>query len=205
MAKIKVFKVGRFKTNCYLVSNDEENRFFLVDPGGKIKNFDVSSYKIDYILLTHGHFDHISNVAEYKELTGAKVVISKAEEDLINDGSLNLSSRFMKAHKLKSFEADILCSEGDEIPFAGGAIKVLDTPGHTKGGVCYIFENNIFSGDTLFKGTYGATSFPTGSEAELENSLLKLANLEGDFNVYPGHSEVTKLSDEREAIIKNNF
>ena len=103
----------------------------------------------------------------------------------------------MKAHKLKSFEPDILCSEGDEIPFAGGAIKVLNTPGHTKGGVCYIFENNIFSGDTLFKGTYGATSFPTGSKTELENSLLKLANLEGNFNVYPGHSEITKLDDEK--------
>lgn len=205
MAKIKIFKVGRFKTNCYLVSNNEENHFFLVDPGGKIKNFDISSYKIDYILLTHGHFDHISYAEEYKELTGAKIVISKNEEDFINDGLLNLSSRFMKAHKLKSFEPDILCNEGDEIPFAGESIKVLNTPGHTKGGVCYIFENNIFSGDTLFKGTYGATSFPTGNKVELENSLLKLAHIEGSFNVYPGHSEITKLEDEREAIIKNNF
>lgn len=205
MAEIKIFKVGRFKTNCYLVSNEEKSRSFLVDPGGKIKNFDVSEYKIDYILLTHGHFDHILNAAEYKELTGAKIVISKAERDFVDDGILNLSSRFLKAHKLKSFEPDILCAEGDEIPFAGENIKILSTPGHTKGGVCYIFQNNIFSGDTLFKGTYGAVGFPTGSKGELQNSLQKLANLEGDFNVYPGHSEMTKLSEERKAILENNF
>ena len=125
MAKIKIFKVGRFKTNCYLVSNDEESRFFLVDPGGKIKNFDVSSYKIDYILLTHGHFDHISNAAEYKELTGAKIVISKTEEDFINDGSLNLTKAGLEIAE-RTYERHTVLSQIFELLGVDKEIAVAD-------------------------------------------------------------------------------
>ncbi len=200
MIDIKSFKVGRLKTNCYLILDLENFSGVMIDPGGEIKNFEkiISSFKIEYILLTHGHFDHILNVKKYKNLTGAKIVMPEKEKLFSVDSNLNLSSRFLKSNLLESFIPDILVKEGDFIDFGEEKIKVIETPGHTQGSVCYIFKNNIFSGDTLFFKTIGSTNFPTGNDEDMEKSLRKLYSLEGDYVVYPGHSKMTLLKNEIE-------
>lgn len=200
--EIKIFKVGRLKTNCYVLLDNKFKKALIIDPGGKIKNLEsiVSGYSVEYILLTHGHFDHILYVKKYKDITKAKVIISEADKDFLKKDDLNLSKRFLKNDSLEKFSADILVKDGDILPFSDKIIEVISTPGHTIGSVCYKIENMIFSGDTIFCGTYGHTGFPTGDENLMKKSLNKLYNMQGDFIIYPGHSKSTLLSLERPNI-----
>lgn len=202
MLEVKIFKVGNLLTNCYFVRDSEEDCCILIDPGGEISNFrdeisNMGSFK--YILLTHGHFDHILKAKEYRDITGAKIVISKLDSVFTNDNHLNLSDRFLRRSKIKleNFDADILLDDGDILPFGKSEIRVLSTPGHTQGSVCYIIDNVIFSGDTLFCNNCGSTRFPTGDVNELNISLGKLYLLEGNYKLYPGHAEPSYLDQER--------
>ena len=149
--KIQRFPVGILRTNSYLISYN--NKGIIVDPGGRNDKLDESIKKlngIDYIILTHGHFDHILEVKRYQELTGAKVVIGYDEKDFPMDNSLNLCSEFYKKG-INNFSADILVKDDDVLNFNDKEIKIISTPGHTIGSVCYCMDNIIFSGDTLFK------------------------------------------------------
>ena len=202
MLEVKIFKVGNLLTNCYFVRDSEQDCCILIDPGGEISNFrdeisNMGSFK--YILLTHGHFDHILKAKEYRDITGAKIVISKLDSIFTNDNHLNLSDRFLRRSKIKleNFDADILLDDGDILPFGKSEIRVLNTPGHTQGSVCYIIDNVIFSGDTLFCNNCGSTRFPTGDVNELNTSLRKLYLLEGNYKLYPGHAEPSYLDQER--------
>lgn len=202
MIEIKNFKVGEISTNCYIVKDLEENCSVIIDPGGEISNFEseISNVgKVEYILLTHGHFDHIFKAKEYSELTGAKIAISELDSEFTNNNYLNMSERYLRRSniKLKNFDADILLRDGDTLPFGKNTIKVISTPGHTQGSVCYIINDAIFSGDTLFCNDCGATRFPTGNAGNLNTSLKKLYSLEGDYKLYPGHSDFSLLSNER--------
>lgn len=200
MIDIKIFKVGRFKTNCYLVSDESQGNAILIDPGGKIKDFEneiLAKYDLKYILITHGHFDHILNAGKYKKLSKAKIVFPQGDKQFIFDNNLNLSNRFLRSNVFEVFEPDIFVEDSSEIIFNDKKIKVLSTPGHTRGSVSYIIDDNIFSGDTLFCGTVGCTDFPTGNKQELKNSLRKIMSLKGEYKVYPGHSKPTLLSLER--------
>ena len=197
--EIKTYKVGRLSTNCYLLLDNTSKFAVMIDPGAEIDGIEdqVLGLNLKYILLTHGHFDHILKAKKYRDVFGAKIVISRLENEFTVDGFLNLSDRFLKPNTFESFSPDTLVDDQDELYFGKYKIKVLSTPGHTVGSLCYIIDNNIFSGDTLFKNQCGCTRFPTGSEGEMENSLKKLYSLEGDFNVYPGHGESTILSAEK--------
>ena len=162
-----------------MIRDLEQDCCILIDTGGEISNFkdeisNMGSFK--YILLTHGHFDHILKAKEYRDITGAKIVISKSDSEFTNDNHLNLSNRFLRRSKIKleNFDADILLDDGDILPFGKSEIRVLSTPGHTQGSVCYIIDNIIFSGDTLFYNNCGSTKFPTGNINELNTSLKKL-------------------------------
>lgn len=203
MIEIKKFEVGEILTNCYLVKNCQSGCSLLVDPGGEINNFEdelSNTEKIEYILLTHGHFDHILKAKEYRDITGAKIAISNLDSEFTNDNDLNLSDKFLRRSKIKleNFSADVLLNDGDNILFGEYKIQVMNTPGHTRGSVCYILNDVIFSGDTLFSGKCGSTRFPTGNSTDLNNSLKKLYSLEGEYKLYPGHSELTLLSKEKE-------
>ncbi len=197
--EIKTYKVGRLFTNCYLLVDNISKCAVMIDPGAEIDGIEdqISGLNLKYILLTHGHFDHILKAKKYRDVFGAKVVISRLESEFTVDGFLNLSDRFLKPNIFESFNPDTLVDDEDELYFGKYKIKVLSTPGHTVGSLYYIIDNNIFSGDTLFKNQCGCTRFPTGSEDKMENSLKKLYSLEGDFNVYPGHGESTILSAEK--------
>lgn len=199
--KIQVEKLvlGELATNTYIVTDTESGECAVVDPAieseelfGAVENKDVK-----YILLTHGHYDHIGGVNAVKDKTGAKVVIHQEEKPFLSDTVLNL---YEPEHKYVKIIPDITTVDGTEIPLGDGKIKVMHTPGHTIGGVCYIFEDDrvIFSGDTLFKLTAGRTDLPTGNAREELRSLVKIGSLEGDYAVYPGHEASTTLDFERE-------
>ena len=150
------------------------------------------------MLLTHGHFDHIIGARDVKEKYGAKVVVSAPDEPMLSSGKLSLAS-FMDAVQ-NNVKSDIVVSDGDVIKLGSLEIKVIATPGHTKGSVCYLVENALFSGDTLFYMSCGRTDFPSGSSDEMLASLKRLKNLGGDYTVYTGHDNITNLDFER----KNN-
>lgn len=199
--EITTVQVGYLKTNCYIVRDTESNKAFIVDPGYADKKLkkaleELGITQLDYILLTHGHFDHILGISEIQSEFGGKVVISEIDERFFTDTDLSLVSPKFFVGKVPPV-ADLTVKDEDEIPFAACAIKVMHTPGHTAGSVCYLLENYIFSGDTLFRESAGRTDFPTGSSQQLISSLQRLAELKGNFKVLPGHEEETTLAWER--------
>lgn len=202
--KITVEKLvlGDLATNTYIVTDAESGDCAVVDPAveSDVLFSKLENKNVKYILLTHGHFDHIGGVNAVKDKTGARIVIHKKEKPFLSEIALNLFSWKYKDYRMKAIKPEILTEDGTEIPFGDGAIKVMHTPGHTMGGVCYIFENDrvIFSGDTLFNLSAGRTDLPTGNAREELMSLAKIGSLEGDYTVYPGHEATTTLQYERE-------
>ncbi len=191
--------------NCYILTDDKNTEAAIVDPGWfypstekAVKDAESRGAKLKYILLTHGHFDHIMGVADLKERTGARVAIHALDADKLTDPNKSLAAENMPMPQ-KCVEADIILNDGDELFLGEEKISVMNTPGHTPGGVCYIIENQraIMSGDTLFCMTVGRTDFDGGDVFELLKSLKKLVALDGDYDVYPGHNRATTLNNER--------
>ncbi len=185
-----------FETNTYIVTCEETGETAVVDPSLSEESLiqKLEDKKVKYILLTHGHYDHIGGVNLVKEKTGAKVVIHKEDEEMLCDKNKNYGTDSTLIY------ADILVEDGSELPYGNSKIKVLHTPGHTKGGVCYIFEDDrvLFSGDTLFRLTAGRTDLYGGDARTELMSLAKIAELDGDYKVYPGHDAATTLDFERQ-------
>ena len=185
-----------FETNTYIVTCEETGETAVVDPSLPeeilVEKFEGKNVK--YILLTHGHYDHIGGVNFVKEKTGAKVVIHKEDEEMLCDKNKNYGTDSTPIY------ADILVEDGTELMLGNSKITVLHTPGHTKGGVCYIFPDDrvMFSGDTLFRLTAGRTDLYGGDARTELMSLSKIAELEGDYQVYPGHDHATTLDFERQ-------
>lgn len=203
MIKVEIYPVGHLATNCYIVIDEKSNHKAIIDPGyksaellKKIKKHGVKTF--DYILLTHGHFDHIWYADELREVTGAKILISALDAPFLTDGNRNLSAIF-GVRNFPVIAADKALSEGDTIMLGETELSFVNTPGHTLGSGCFISHKDklIFSGDTLFKLSMGRTDFPTGDNTAMLSSLRKLASLDGDYVVYPGHGESTTLEFER--------
>lgn len=193
-------KFGSMDNNCSLIIDEKTNQSALVDcTEFSQKMIDmIGDTDLKYILLTHGHFDHIIGARDTKAKYGAKVVISSEDEPMLSSSKLSLAA-FCNAPQ-NDVEADVVVADGDEITLGDTVIKVMSTPGHTLGSVCYIAENCIFSGDTLFYCSCGRTDFPSGSPEQMMSSLQKLKALDGDYKVYTGHNNLTTLDFER----KNN-
>lgn len=208
MIEVLRYVVGALDTNCYLIKDKDSGKIAIVDPGSNSQELDkaVEENKdnIDYILLTHGHFDHIMCADRYRKISKAKIVISFGDKEFTNDKKLNLSKyllRYSKGETFENFDADIFVKAKDVLKLGESDIKVIESPGHTRGGVCYIIENIIFSGDTIMKGTVGRTDFLTGSMEDMRKSCKLIANLNGEYTIYPGHGDKTTLQEE----IDNNF
>ena len=193
-----------FTANCYLVTDMSTGESFLVDPGayGKRQSDYIKSQGIDklsYILLTHGHFDHMLGAEKFRQEFSAKVVIHCLDEDKLSSAVGSLYSHFDRDNSFAPTSADITVKDGDTLPFGKETIEVIHTPGHTKGGVCYKIRDLLFTGDTLFKSTIGRTDFPDSDEMEMLESLIKLDKLDMDYKIYPGHEGVTTLEFEKKA------
>lgn len=197
MTQIKSITLGELGNNCYLITDQANGLSALVDctdDSKEMRDF-IGSAKLEYILLTHGHFDHIGGVAAISRDYGAKVVISAQDASMLSSGKASLSAFF--GIKQDKITPDLTVSEGSSLMLGETQIKVLATPGHTKGGVCYLLKDCIFTGDTLFFCSCGRTDFPGGSSKEIMQSLKRLATLEDSLKVYPGHDRTSTIAFEK--------
>lgn len=197
MIDMRCFTMGNGGTNCYLFVDSEKN-CILIDCEGDSKifidYFEKNNLKPSYIILTHGHADHIGAVNDIKEKYGCKVCAGENEVRLLKDPSVNLS-RFMCGDI--SITPDILLKDGDNFTVGEMSFKIMYTPGHTEGSICLLIGDVMLSGDTLFQGSCGRTDFETGSYEEILKSLKKLSTLDGGIRVFPGHGPSTTIEFER--------
>ncbi|MGN1410927.1 MAG: MBL fold metallo-hydrolase [Oscillospiraceae bacterium] len=201
--RVETLPVGELQANCHIVINEELKSTVLVDCGGQpikiLEYLRSQGLGVSAILLTHGHYDHFEGVAKVKECTNCKVYISKQDSNMLTSDILSLA-KSLDYDKFNPVDDFITIQDGETISESGFDFKVLSTPGHTAGSVCYLSDDCLFTGDTLFKNSMGRTDFPTGSYFEMQKSLKRLYELEGNFKVYPGHNSNTDLQSER----KNN-
>ena len=199
---LKTLVLGMVQTNCYIVSNDESKEAIVFDPADNVDRIEQYLKANDLvckgILLTHGHFDHILAAAELAASTKAPIHAHEAEEKLLEDPHLNASSQIRRECALIP---DVLLKDDQNLVLAGFTIRVIHTPGHTAGGVCYYFpgQGTLISGDTLFLESIGRTDLPTGNSRLLVDSInTKLMLLEDQVKVYPGHGRPTTIGYERD-------
>lgn len=188
--------------NIYIVEINK--KCFIVDPGydfeGVVEIIETNKFKPEFIILTHGHGDHIGSAKELKEKYNIPIYAHLEEKELLNDPRLNLSYTM---YGEISLEADRYLVEEDSIDFEGKKLKLFYTPGHTKGGMCILIDNHLFTGDTLFANSIGRSDFPTGDYEELINSIeSKLLVLDDEIIVHPGHNSDSTIGSER---INNPF
>lgn len=197
---VKRFEIGPLSTNCYLFTDDKTGESVIVDPAFVTEKLlsEVENANIKYILLTHAHADHIMAVHTVKMLTGASIVAHINEAERLSSAKANLHSAigcYLEDYVPETI--DIAVNDGDVLEFGEKHITVIHTPGHTDGSLCFLCDDIIFCGDTIFQGSYGRTDFPTGSLSSLIDSYYKLCQLEGDYLMLPGHQNSTTLNDER--------
>lgn len=193
---MKVLKIvnGIVATNSYIVFTD--TNCVVIDPATEEVYIRIikEGLKADAVLLTHGHFDHIGGVNKFMEKSGCEVFISAQDNDKCNGAEM--AERLIMAN-ITPFNATSLLSGDEELTFGDIKIKVLSTPGHSKGSVCYIIGDFLFCGDTLFKDGYGRYDFYDGNLMQLKDSIKKLFALNKDYKVYCGHDEDTTLLYEK--------
>ena len=189
MLQMQTLVLGMYETNCYLLWDDTQGECLVIDPGYQpetvIKAVKALGKTVAAILLTHGHFDHVGAVRQIFSEYDCDIYLCPADckmPEMMTAGPLCYTNKLQ---------------EGDVLSLAGLTVQVLHTPGHTPGSVCFLVEDHLFSGDTLFAGSCGRTDLPCGDWDTLAASLNRLKNLEGEFTVYPGHGEETTLSAER--------
>lgn len=186
MLQMKTLTVGELGTSCYIVWDDAHDGCVVIDPGyepERVKRA-CEGRKIEAILLTHGHFDHIGGVTELAK-DGADILIHRLDAPMLTSTQLNAS--WLVGDYVTAPQATAFVAEGQEITYAGVTFKVLHTPGHTPGCVCYQTGEWLFTGDTLFHMGYGRTDLPGGSDAQLADSLRRLYPLAHQYRIFPGH------------------
>lgn len=192
---------GPVMANSYIVWAEGSNTCAVIDPADSkalLKLLEEQALTCTHILLTHCHFDHIWGAAGLKEASGAKIYCAEADAPMLTGKAPFIS--IMQA-KLKTAEPDVFLKEGDSVEAGGLVFRVLETPGHTKGGLSFAVDSEkaVFTGDTLFCESVGRTDFPGGSIQELMDSVFnKLFPLGDGFTVYPGHEETTTVAHEKQ-------
>lgn len=203
--KIQSFILGPLQTNCYLLTVDDEaagqTRGIVIDPGMNPKALmnSIEGVKIEAILLTHAHFDHMGGVDQVRKAAGCPVYLHSLEGDWLTDSRKNGSMRWQDVTEpLATDPAEYELAEGMELELIGHRFTVLHTPGHSPGSVSFVCDQHIFSGDVLFRSSIGRTDLPGGREADLYNSLQnKLYKLSDESIVYPGHGPRTTIGFEK--------
>lgn len=196
---IKQFVTGQLENNVYLVADEVSKKAVLIDATAltdEIKEA-CKDYDVEYILLTHGHFDHIMGLTALKNALGAKAVIN--QNDLIISDNINEFTRLFGLPDCIPPTYEKFVEDGEVLNVGELKIEVITTPGHTEGGVCYKVENNLFSGDTLFRESVGRTDLFGGNFNKLSESIKnKLFKLNDDIKVYSGHGPMTTIGHEKQ-------
>lgn len=203
--KVKCFPAGPLGENTYVITDTETGSKAVVDPGyiGSDARTEIGSAdQLKYILLTHGHHDHFAAAQDYINEYPQAVFAAPAGETYLMYGSRDNQMMSMMAGdgRGRCPQAAVLLKEGDEIALGGTVLKVIETPGHTEGGICFVSDRDVFTGDTLFRLSVGNTSFETGDWPTMVRSIEnKLYTLDEDLTVWPGHGPETTIGYEKRA------
>ncbi len=196
--KVIQMELGNFATNTYIVY-DEDLNAVIIDPAAEAKKIistiEKNNLKPKFVILTHGHPDHVGALYELKEKYNLKVYINEKDQEMLQTNSTYFGP--MLGLDIRDVKGDFYLKDGQELSLGDLKFKIIETPGHTKGGVCILIENILFSGDTLFLGSMGRTDFPGGDEKEIFSSLKKLMQLPDETIVLPGHGPKTTIGYER--------
>jgi len=200
MIKIETFTLGPLQTNAYLITDEAGERGIVIDPGmGPKRLLDrIASVKIEAIVLTHAHFDHMAGVQEVREAAGCPVYLHDLEADWLADPGKNGSGRWPDVTKpIVAEPAEYALEEGQQLKLIGQTFKVFHTPGHSPGSVSLLCGDHLISGDVLFRNSVGRTDLPGGRERDLYDSIRgKLYKLKPEVRVYPGHGPQTTIGFE---------
>lgn len=197
---IERLTAGPIGNNIYILMADDGSAA-VIDPGfeagrilAEIKRLNA---KVQYVLLTHGHFDHAGCAAEIKAATGAKIALHEADCPMLKEPAMFTRAFGALAAGAQGAEADIILHDGDTLPLGELTIRVLHLPGHSPGSCFFLVGDSIFSGDVLFKGCVGRTDLTGGDTEAMKRSIRKVNGLTGDYKVYPGHDAPTTLREEQ--------
>ena len=192
--------VGTMLANCYIIADEETKDAAIIDPSAEgeeiLKVVNDNNLKVKYIINTHGHMDHIGANAKIKGITGAKILIHEDDRNLLGSPVKNLAIFWGKM--TKSPPADRLLKDGEIISLGNLQIKIIHTPGHTRGSICLLVDNGLFTGDTLLRNSIGRADLPGASSRMLIQSIKeKLLSLGDGVKIYPGHEEETTIGQEK--------
>lgn len=199
---IKSFNNNSMGTNTYILSTDTKEAV-IIDPVGSAESIlyyiQANQLDVKFIILTHGHVDHIGLVSECKAATHAPLLIHSKDEEMLNDSNLNLSTMFQNPME---YHSDIQLKDGEELILGGHTLKIIHTPGHTPGSICIEVDEFLFTGDTVFKGSIGRSDFPGGDYNTIMDSVAKISSFNPELKIYPGHGDSSVLKYE---IASNPF
>ncbi|MCL2799883.1 MAG: MBL fold metallo-hydrolase [Endomicrobia bacterium] len=193
MIKVKKIISGQLEVNCYIVYDSDTLNAVIIDPGEDgdkvIRTVEEGGFKPEMLINTHGHFDHILSDEQIRQRFNIPLAVYKDEIEMLSVSAMFASSQSVSA-------PEILLEDNQDIKLSFASFKVIHTPGHSKGGICLLFDDFIITGDTLFAGTIGRTDFPGGNYQDMVKSLEKIKNLKNSLIIYPGHGSQTTLANE---------
>jgi len=201
--KVNMFTLGPLSTNCYLVCCDETRKAVIVDPGFNreseaermLREVKERSLQVEFIVNTHGHPDHTCGNGILKRAVGASILIHEDDAHMLGETGRELAVMF--GFRVHSPPADKLLRDGDLIKFGNVELRVIHTPGHSRGSISLVGKNAVFTGDTLFAGSIGRYDFPDSSLGDIKRSVRKLASLPDSLIVYPGHGPTSTIGKEK--------